>query len=232
MISRLDSPTPRILPILLVYLMLGQVRGPVSSFMGCQKKKNVKAAVTSIKGDSSTTDFPNLFKSKSTMDRLFTYILFLLNLSGTFSKSKYIYIEDQKTWNAAQNYCREKYTDLAPVSNEQDLNKLQKMRPSGRVWVGLQRILSTNNWTWSGGGPMEVPWANKQPDNGASDTNGYIDENGLSDGKEADSIAFFCYSPKVVNEKKTWEEALEYCRKTYSDLASVASLCKDLSKAG
>lgn len=162
------------------------------------------------------------------MDRLFTYILFLLNLSGTFSKSKYIYIEDQKTWKDAQIYCREQYTDLAPVSNEQDLNKLQKMRPSDRVWVGLQRISDTNNWTWSGGGPMEVPWAITQPDNRESDTNGYIDDKGLSDGKQADSIAFFCYSPKVVNEKKTWAEALEYCRKTYSDLASVASVTEML----
>ncbi|KAL3999750.1 trinucleotide repeat-containing protein [Sarotherodon galilaeus] len=161
------------------------------------------------------------------MDRLFTYILFLLSLSGTFSK--YIYIKDQKTWNDAQNYCRERYTDLAPVSNKQDLNRLQKMiNPPDLVWVGLQRISSTKNWTWSGGGPLEVGWANGQPDNGNSDTNGYINDKGLSDGKASDKWAFFCYRAIVVKEKKTWEEALEYCRKTYSDLASVASVTEML----
>uniref|UniRef100_A0AAX7U4X3 C-type lectin domain-containing protein n=1 Tax=Astatotilapia calliptera TaxID=8154 RepID=A0AAX7U4X3_ASTCA len=34
---------------------------------------------------------------------------------------------------------------------------------------------------------------------------------------------FFCYSASVVTEKKTWEEALEYCREHNDDLASVGS---------
>uniref|UniRef100_A0A3P9BYA0 C-type lectin domain-containing protein n=1 Tax=Maylandia zebra TaxID=106582 RepID=A0A3P9BYA0_9CICH len=47
---------------------------------------------------------------------------------------------------------------------------------------------------------------------------------------------FFCYGAIVVKEKKTWEEALEYCREHHDDLASVASetemllIQKELSK--
>uniref|UniRef100_A0A3Q2WMW9 C-type lectin domain-containing protein n=1 Tax=Haplochromis burtoni TaxID=8153 RepID=A0A3Q2WMW9_HAPBU len=49
-------------------------------------------------------------------------------------------------------------------------------------------------------------------------------------------ITFFCYSASVVTEKKTWEEALEYCREHNDDLASVGSetemllIQKELSK--
>uniref|UniRef100_A0A3P8P7T8 C-type lectin domain-containing protein n=1 Tax=Astatotilapia calliptera TaxID=8154 RepID=A0A3P8P7T8_ASTCA len=47
---------------------------------------------------------------------------------------------------------------------------------------------------------------------------------------------FFCYRAIVVKQEKTWEEALEYCRKHHEDLASVASetemllIQKELSK--
>uniref|UniRef100_A0A672GBX2 C-type lectin domain-containing protein n=1 Tax=Salarias fasciatus TaxID=181472 RepID=A0A672GBX2_SALFA len=43
------------------------------------------------------------------------------------------------------------------------------------------------------------------------------------DLKENVLLPFFCYRAIVVREKKTWEEALDHCRKHHRDLASVAS---------
>uniref|UniRef100_A0A3Q3ME21 C-type lectin domain-containing protein n=1 Tax=Labrus bergylta TaxID=56723 RepID=A0A3Q3ME21_9LABR len=36
-------------------------------------------------------------------------------------------------------------------------------------------------------------------------------------------VPFFCYKVFVVRERKTWVEALDYCREHHKDLASVAS---------
>uniref|UniRef100_A0A669CAN5 C-type lectin domain-containing protein n=2 Tax=Oreochromis TaxID=8139 RepID=A0A669CAN5_ORENI len=160
------------------------------------------------------------------MDRLFTYILFLLSLSGTFSK--YIYIKDPKTWNEAQDYCRERYTDLAPVSNKQDLNRLQKMinPPDLYIWIGLIRNSSDRTkWLWSGGGAPTMYFWQKYEPNGyyLQEDYGFLWKGKWYDASSRYEKTFFCYSAAVVTEKKTWEEALEYCREHHDDLASVAS---------
>uniref|UniRef100_A0A669B6J4 C-type lectin domain-containing protein n=1 Tax=Oreochromis niloticus TaxID=8128 RepID=A0A669B6J4_ORENI len=83
--------------------------------------------------------------------RIFTCILLLLSLSGTFSK--YVYIKKKKSWNEAQSFCREHHTDLAPVSNEQDNLKLGKLGNSNDyIWIGLKKNSSeSQKWMWSGG---------------------------------------------------------------------------------
>uniref|UniRef100_A0A3P9CBU9 C-type lectin domain-containing protein n=1 Tax=Maylandia zebra TaxID=106582 RepID=A0A3P9CBU9_9CICH len=170
---------------------------------------------------------------------IFTFILLLLSLSGTFSK--YVYIDQKMDWLEAQKYCQQHYTDLAPVSNERDNNELQQLASNvnENIWIGLVRNSSDRTeWLWSGGGaPTMCFWAINEP-------NGYDrreDYGIMRKGKWHDvgqwyKITFFCYSASVVTEKKTWEEALEYCREHNDDLASVGSetemllIQKELSK--
>uniref|UniRef100_A0A669CI98 C-type lectin domain-containing protein n=1 Tax=Oreochromis niloticus TaxID=8128 RepID=A0A669CI98_ORENI len=52
---------------------------------------------------------------------------------------------------------------------------------------------------------------------------GCLQKNGWNDANAQDNKTFFCYHAVVVEEEKTWEEALEYCREHHDDLASVAS---------
>uniref|UniRef100_A0A8P4G0C1 C-type lectin domain-containing protein n=1 Tax=Dicentrarchus labrax TaxID=13489 RepID=A0A8P4G0C1_DICLA len=61
----------------------------------------------------------------------------------------YILVEKGKSWTEAQNYCREKYTDLASFDNEEAHNKVA-MTPkyySGHLWTGLYD--DRNSWRWS-----------------------------------------------------------------------------------
>ncbi|XP_039907356.1 macrophage mannose receptor 1-like [Simochromis diagramma] len=160
------------------------------------------------------------------MDQLFTFILLLLNLSGTLTK--YIYVEQKMDWLEAQSYCRQNYTDLAPVSTEKDVNKLKQLsrNVAHHIWIGLVRNSPGNeNWRWSGGEVVSRNfWAEHQPDNcQGNEDRGCMQESKWYDATLLYQTTFFCYSAEVVMEEKTWEEALEYCRERYKDLASVAS---------
>ncbi len=62
----------------------------------------------------------------------------------------YHLIEEPKTWNEAQQYCRNKYTDLATIYNEADIEQLIAAAGSGyegKVWIGLYDLPKA--WIWS-----------------------------------------------------------------------------------
>uniref|UniRef100_A0A3Q4GCS2 C-type lectin domain-containing protein n=1 Tax=Neolamprologus brichardi TaxID=32507 RepID=A0A3Q4GCS2_NEOBR len=143
------------------------------------------------------------------MDQLFTFILLLLNLSGTFTK--YIYVDQKMGWLQAQSYCRQNYIDLAPVSTEKDVNKLQQLSSNVNhsIWIGLVRNSPGNgHWTWSGGGVVSRNfWAEHQPDNcQGNEDRGCVFNNTWYDATLLYQTTFFCYSAEVVMEEKTWEE--------------------------
>lgn len=158
------------------------------------------------------------------MRQTFACILLLLSLSATFSK--YVCIEEEETWYNAQRYCWLFHTDLAPVSNTQDMKQLQHLAGRDRdVWIGLKRnFTDKEKWTWSGGGEVSTFfWAKGQPNNRQAENYGLLFNNTWYDATSDFHLPFLCYSAVVVRERKTWEEALEYCREHHHDLASVAS---------
>uniref|UniRef100_A0A3B4FPU9 C-type lectin domain-containing protein n=1 Tax=Pundamilia nyererei TaxID=303518 RepID=A0A3B4FPU9_9CICH len=93
------------------------------------------------------------------------------------------------------------------------------------IWFGLLRNLSDKNkWLWSGGGQVtELCWKQDQPENRPNEDYGLFDNKKWRDAHADHINPVFCYSTVVVEEEKTWEEALEYCREHHDDLASVAS---------
>uniref|UniRef100_A0A4W4ER81 C-type lectin domain-containing protein n=1 Tax=Electrophorus electricus TaxID=8005 RepID=A0A4W4ER81_ELEEL len=87
---------------------------------------------------------------------------------------QYHFVTLKKNWTEAQGYCQEKYTDLATITNSQDLSSLMNatvVNSSDMAWIGLYHDI--NSWRWSlsdehfyGTGEMEYRnWENTQPNN-------------------------------------------------------------------
>lgn len=158
---------------------------------------------------------------KEQMEKTFSCTLLLLSWS-TIS-SKYVYIEDKMTWHKAQSFCREHHADLAPVSNIKD-NQILEEKRNDRSWIGLYRNSThRDKWRWSGGGEASAFfWASDQPDQEDEDYVMLYDD-GWHNSCPDHKVDFFCYSPIVVRKRKTWEEAMGYCRQHHRDLASLLS---------
>lgn len=63
---------------------------------------------------------------------------------------QYVLIQEQKTWDEAQAYCRHNYIDLATVQNAEDWTNVQDaVEPAltSEAWIGLYNDI--NSWQWS-----------------------------------------------------------------------------------
>ncbi|XP_047655745.1 macrophage mannose receptor 1-like [Tachysurus fulvidraco] len=80
----------------------------------------------------------------------------------------YVMFYDQKTWEEAQNLCRMRYTDLASVRNQTELQQILSITNSYGVWIGLYRNRlwsDQSNSTFTYWIPMN-PEPTPEPDNG------------------------------------------------------------------
>ncbi|XP_016520450.1 snaclec stejaggregin-B subunit beta-1-like [Poecilia formosa] len=62
------------------------------------------------------------------------------------------YINEEKTWTEAQQYCREKHTDLVTVTNMKDMKRLINMSAGDQseAWIGLYyQTDGDRKWHWS-----------------------------------------------------------------------------------
>ncbi|KAL6481080.1 hypothetical protein MHYP_G00091600 [Metynnis hypsauchen] len=155
---------------------------------------------------------------------------------------RYLFVNESKNWTEAQSYCRQTYTDLATISNMEEMKKLNatlnnnlKDKPSSSIWIGLDRGV-TGIWQWSLAGCEGNQYRNWSP----GEPNNYM---GLgeycvgmyrSDGTWNDEICtkpkpFICYNENkkttesyvLINETKSWCDAQSYCREHHTDLVSV-----------
>lgn len=156
------------------------------------------------------------------MERTFSCILLLLCWATT--SSKYVYVDTKMTWLEARKYCQLNHADLAHVSNQRDNQRLQEKK-SDRSWFGLYRdLIFRDKWRWAGGGKVTVfSWANDQPTDKSGENCGLLCNDGWHDYYPDQDETFLCYNPIVVKERKTWEEAVRYCRQKHSDIASLLS---------
>ncbi|XP_072227320.1 macrophage mannose receptor 1-like [Leuresthes tenuis] len=111
--------------------------------------------------------------------------------TGTRLEPEFIAVKEPMTWFAAQSYCRENFTDLAKVWNNELHQKVQNLVPFGSsAWIGLSRP----PLVWSDGTEFSLSWDGARP-RGVSC--------GAASPKEPDSLdfqpcetrrAFVCYS--------------------------------------
>ncbi|KAL6481108.1 hypothetical protein MHYP_G00091880 [Metynnis hypsauchen] len=141
-------------------------------------------------------------------------------------QSRYVLIDDSKSWSDAQSYCREHYTDLASVRNQTENDEIKEEANKKAVWISLFRV----SWKWSDQSYSTFRyWKENQPDNYNGNENcGEIvmtGEGRWNDVQCGEEFPFICYENKLIliNQSLTWREALRYCRVNHVDLVSVHS---------
>ncbi|KAA8582675.1 hypothetical protein FQN60_006346 [Etheostoma spectabile] len=154
----------------------------------------------------------------------------------------YHLITEPKTWFEAQGYCRKKYSDLASVDNVEDMGRLLSAADrgyEGKAWIGLHNLNNSWQWAFKEKDFYEQDewnfrsWQEGQP----NDTTGFgklcvfFHQGFWYDDDCTELYRFVCYqkwSPDVgtgqyffIDQEMTWDDALAYCRKFHTDLASV-----------
>ncbi|XP_067311278.1 macrophage mannose receptor 1-like isoform X2 [Pseudorasbora parva] len=165
------------------------------------------------------------------MEQTLYLVLLLIALCAVSEcvQRQYHFINVLKTWTEAQRYCRENYTDLATADTMNDMNELRKNVTDEGVllfWIGLQKT-SVNKWQWSSGDPaLYLNWGSGQPD--GTDECAFMRNGQWNDCPCSNNLMFICNSSNnnkliLIKEKRTWPEALRYCRQNHVDLVSVHS---------
>ncbi|CAI5670281.1 unnamed protein product [Oreochromis niloticus] len=169
---------------------------------------------------------------------------FSLSFCSKFPPRTYYYVDKKMSWNDAQQYCREKYTDLATFESMDDISRLHSTFSYSWAWIGLRddpeswkNTLGndTNSWRWTITGEMSKTdynnWYSTNPNNyGGNESCVAMDLGGKWFDKNCgESINFVCYNVTEQNKKnymyisttKTWPSAREYCIKHSMDLAVI-----------
>ncbi|XP_041812433.1 lymphocyte antigen 75-like [Chelmon rostratus] len=106
-----------------------------------------------------------MYYSSGWVDAICSWSLKFICYNGTGgtndTSSSFIFVAELKTWEEAQSYCREHYTDLASVRNQAENDQIRKMtKDNAYTWIGLYR----DSWKWSDGSTHSFAnWATNAP---------------------------------------------------------------------
>uniref|UniRef100_A0A3B3Y619 C-type lectin domain-containing protein n=1 Tax=Poecilia mexicana TaxID=48701 RepID=A0A3B3Y619_9TELE len=138
------------------------------------------------------------------------------------------YINESKTWTEAQQYCREKHTDLVTVTNMKDMKRLINIsaKVKSEAWIGL-----TNTWRWSDGSSFSFRHWNNDFKNVEHNRDQcavavFYGKGRWKNVNCAERKPFICYDDNVIliKENKTWKDALTYCRGHHHDLVTITNM--------
>uniref|UniRef100_A0A4W5MEX0 C-type lectin domain-containing protein n=1 Tax=Hucho hucho TaxID=62062 RepID=A0A4W5MEX0_9TELE len=140
-------------------------------------------------------------------------------------------IEQNMTWYKAQSYCRKNYTDLVSIRNEGQKEEVKNKGTNSTTpyWIGLLY----DDWEWSDGGRSAYRnWStafvtNKYcPTAGENHTVLYQPEKTMLTIPNENSEDYTLCSEgsvriHVIRERKSWKQALDYCKKNYHGLLRI-----------
>ncbi|KAI4896350.1 hypothetical protein NFI96_021815 [Prochilodus magdalenae] len=159
-------------------------------------------------------------------DVLYTFVCYDEKKTNT---ERYVFINETKSWYEAQSYCRDHHTDLVRVrnqtENQQVFNLTTQSHSASHIWIGL----FNDSWTWSDGSDSSFRYWKSGPDHyGQGDVCATVSitEKGWWDNETcSNQLPFICHQNKLIliQQNRTWREALRYCRLNYVDLVSVHS---------
>ncbi|KAL2093596.1 hypothetical protein ACEWY4_010908 [Coilia grayii] len=143
------------------------------------------------------------------------------------NQGKNIVVYTQMSWNQAQLYCRQHYTDLASIPNsnvETEINNLIGGNLGQFIWTGL----FLDSWEWSNSSKMSSfrNWK-KAPTSYGNCAAVDVNNGSLWDNLSCELNLPFIYTSfqhQYVNQFKTWSEAQEYCRSVHNDLVTVENM--------
>lgn len=159
-------------------------------------------------------------------------LLALTDTTAGLSRRKYIFYSTEASWSDAQTYCRANYVDLSILNSQLELDNFMNQtvgQKSEACWIGLNNNPQERAFTlWTDGSKVDFQkWKNGKPDH--TDTAHCVfTANNEWENEECSKLKkSFCYiwTPKmiVVQEMKSWDEALVHCRKHYTDLVSITT---------
>uniref|UniRef100_A0A8C1UFD4 C-type lectin domain-containing protein n=1 Tax=Cyprinus carpio TaxID=7962 RepID=A0A8C1UFD4_CYPCA len=163
------------------------------------------------------------------MKATFTVSLFLSLFGLSFSLyRKHFLVKERMTWEDAQKYCREHHYDLSTV-NEEEAQQISTNPENNDqyFWLGLHMI-SNNQWSWSGGEDQNIDYWDAGEPSGVHEKCGSVSSYTakLHNVLCSKYFPFYCmevFEPILVQQNKTWDESLNYCRQNYNDLVSLSS---------
>ncbi|XP_071357196.1 C-type mannose receptor 2-like [Trachinotus anak] len=179
--------------------------------------------------------------------RMMMTLLFVFALTGLSAVTAnifrmYHYVNMSKTWDEAQSYCRDMFTDLATVTSKDENRRMLSVTQGLEdfVWIGLYDDLT--KWKWSldskdfNGKKDFSSWDESQPDNRLSSQHCVTmsPQGTWNDAPCEQNLRYaVCYTGHVpspyalVPIQMTWSQARVYCISMYRDLASVTTLSQN-----
>ncbi|XP_050969689.1 macrophage mannose receptor 1-like [Labeo rohita] len=159
-------------------------------------------------------------------------------LSGLLSvilcvSRQYILIKEYKTWDEAQDYCRQNYIDLATVQTDEEWSEVDKLRNEIQfyIWIGLYDDVDTWRWSFQNENVTFLGWDSDQPNN----LNGKqycvnLRTTGYWWDEACDLLcSVFCQSGEgqpvlVTDPVMSWNDAQNYCRENDTDLFTIRNV--------
>uniref|UniRef100_A0A3Q2DEA2 C-type lectin domain-containing protein n=1 Tax=Cyprinodon variegatus TaxID=28743 RepID=A0A3Q2DEA2_CYPVA len=125
------------------------------------------------------------------------FVLLSIFLQTRNIAQKYHLIREEKTWQEAQSYCREKHTDLISGMKQLQDGELEEVMNSadGKTYFGLFR----DTWRWSDGSSFSFrhwnKWSiNEGPNSGRCAVAGIDDEGRWKTDSCDQKKPFICYN--------------------------------------